>query len=136
MSRAKDVYETHVKCLTPDQQLELAKLISLNVPMPSSGATKLDDKQNEQPLSARAAQRLADRKVFGDLVGCALSSSEPTWALMPLPRWRVPYRLFDGTLLRVVEVDAYTKEVHLTPEEREELLQQLERLVTSGNAPA
>jgi hypothetical protein len=136
MSRAKEVYETHVKYLTPDQQLELATMISLNLPIPSPGETKFDDKQQERPITARAAQRLADRVVFGDLVGCALSSGEPTWAPKPQPHWRVPYRLFDGTLVRVVDVDAYTAEVYLTPRERDHLLRQLERVVTSSNAPA
>jgi hypothetical protein len=136
MSRAKEVYETHVKYLTPDQQLELATMISLNLPIPSPGETKFDDKQQERPITARAAQRLADRVVFGDLVGCALSSGEPTWAPKPQPHWRAPYRLFDGTLVRVVDVDAYTAEVYLTPRERDHLLRQLERVVTSSNAPA
>lgn len=44
------------------------------------------------------------------------------WISEPEPRWRVPYRLFDGTLLAEVEVDARTQAVLLTEEERTDLL--------------
>lgn len=50
-----------------------------------------------QEISSLEARRAADRAVFGKLVGCALSSGDPTWSPTPEPRWRVPYRLFDGT---------------------------------------
>jgi hypothetical protein len=71
------------------------------------------------------ARRAADRAVFGDLVGCALSSGEPIWAATPKPQWRVPYRFFDGTLLAIVEVDAQTGAVSLTDEARSNLLAQV-----------
>lgn len=85
------------------------------------------------PLEAR---RAADRAVFGDLVGCALSSGEPAWVPDPTPHWRVPYRSFDGALLTEVEVDAYTRAVSLTNEERAALLEQVERLTTAHDVPA
>ena len=76
------------------------------------------------------ARRAADRKMFGDLVGCALSGGEPTWSAAPDPRWRVPYRSFDGKLVTIVEVNPYAKTVLLTEEEREALLEQVERCRT------
>lgn len=85
-------------------------------------------------ISALEARRAADRAVFGDLVGCALSSGDPVWEPSPEPHWRVPYRSFDGTLLAVVEVDAHTQAVSLTDEERATLLQRVESLATTGDA--
>ncbi len=41
--------------------------------------------------------------------------------------WRFPYRSFDGTLLKTVDVDARMATVSLTREERGELLERLER---------
>ncbi len=76
----------------------------------------------QTPISASQARRAANRRVFGDLVGCALSCDEPVWVPNPEPRWRIPYRLFDGTLVQVVEVDGYTGQVSLTDERRVELL--------------
>ena len=58
--------------------------------------------------SALEARRAADRAVFDDLVGCALSSGDPMWVPAPEPHWRVPYRSFDGTLMAVVDVDVRT----------------------------
>ena len=81
--------------------------------------------------SAQDARRAADRVVFGDLVGCALSSGDATWVSEPAPRWRVPYRLFDGTLLAEVEVDARTQAVLLTEDERADLWTQVERSVNA-----
>ncbi|MDY6874665.1 MAG: type II toxin-antitoxin system Phd/YefM family antitoxin [Chloroflexota bacterium] len=92
--------------------------------------------EEHQGVSALKARRAADRAVFGDLVGCALSSGDPEWAPAPEPRWRVPYRSFDGTLLAVVEVDARTRAVSLTDEERTALLEQVERLVTANDVSA
>lgn len=89
-----------------------------------------------QRASALEARRAADRVVFGDLVGCALSSGNPTWVPAPKPHWRVPYTNFDGALLTVVEVDAHTRAVSLTDEERRALLEQIERLATTGDVPA
>lgn len=88
----------------------------------------------QAPLSALEARRAADRAVFGDLVGCALSSGDPIWAATPKPHWRVPYRFFDGTLLAIVEVDAQTGAVSLTDEARSNLLAQVERLVAAADA--
>lgn len=83
--------------------------------------------------SALEARRVADRAVFGDLVGCALSSGDPTLVPIPEPRWRIPYRSFDGTLLATVEVDARTLAVSLTEGDRTALLRQVERLVNADN---
>jgi len=41
--------------------------------------------REHQGLSAAEARRAADRAVFGDLVGCALSSGEPLWVSTPEP---------------------------------------------------
>ncbi len=68
--------------------------------------------------------------VFGDLVGCALSSGRPIWPQIPSPRWQIPYHTFDHIPLKVVEVDALTGEVYLTPDERTALLTEVERLAT------
>lgn len=87
----------------------------------------LKKRQTELALEAR---RAADRVVFGDLVGCALSSGNPVWMPDPEPHWRVPYRLFDGDLLMTVQVDAHTLAVSFTDEERAALLDQLEQLAT------
>lgn len=87
----------------------------------------LKKRQTELALEAR---RAADRVVFGDLVGCALSSGNPVWMPDPEPHWRVPYRLFDGDLLMTVHVDAHTLAVSFTDEERAALLDQLEQLAT------
>ncbi len=92
--------------------------------------------KEHQRISALEARRAADRAVFGDLVGCALSSGEPAWVPAPKPHWRVPYRSFDGTLLVVVEVDARTRAVSLTDEERAALLKQVERLATTSDVSA
>ena len=79
-------------------------------------------RSTQAPISASEAQRAANRRVFGDLVGCALSCGEPVWIPGPEPHWRVPYRFFDGTLAQVVVVDANTGAVHLTDEDRNALL--------------
>jgi PHD/YefM family antitoxin component YafN of YafNO toxin-antitoxin module len=88
----------------------------------------------QKQISALEARRAADRAVFGDLVGCALNSGEPIWVPAPKPHWRVPYRLFDGTLLTIVEVDGYIGTVSLTNEERTNLLEQVERLAVAADA--
>ena len=75
---------------------------------------------------------MAGRAVFGDLVGCALSSGEPVWVPEPEPHWRVPYQSLDGALLAVVEVNARTGDSSLTAEERATLLEQVERLAMRG----
>jgi PHD/YefM family antitoxin component YafN of YafNO toxin-antitoxin module len=92
--------------------------------------------REQREISASEARRVADRAVFGDLVGCALSSGDPTWVPVPEPHWRVPYRSFDGKLLAVVEVSARTQAVSLTDKERAALLEQVERLATAGNVSA
>ena len=91
--------------------------------------------KKHQGTSALEARRAADRAVFGDLVGCALSSGDPTWTPVPEPHWRVPYRGFDGMLLTTVEVDARTGAVSLTDEECAALLERVEQLATTGDAP-
>ena len=92
--------------------------------------------EKQEKVSAPEARRAADHAVFGNLVGCALSSGQPTWISTPEPRWRVPYRSFDGALLAEVDVDARTGAVSLTNEERTKLLEQVERLVIAGDASA
>ncbi|MBM4431746.1 MAG: type II toxin-antitoxin system Phd/YefM family antitoxin [Chloroflexi bacterium] len=86
-------------------------------------------------VSALEARRAADRAVFGELVGCALSSGDPVWVPAPEPHWRVPYRGFDGTLLAAVDVDARTRAVSLTDDERAALLERVERLATADDVP-
>jgi PHD/YefM family antitoxin component YafN of YafNO toxin-antitoxin module len=92
--------------------------------------------REQREISASEARRLADRVVFRDLVGCALSSGDPIWASTPKPHWRVPYRSFEGTLLTEVDVDARTRAVSLTSEERESLLTQIEQLTAAGHVSA
>jgi hypothetical protein len=92
--------------------------------------------QQRGQISAQEASRAADRAVFGDLVGCALSSGEPVWAPSPQPHWRIPYRTFDGVVLTIVSVDAYTAAVWLTETERAHLLEQVEQLALAPHAPA
>jgi len=89
----------------------------------------------DQYISASEARRVANQAVFGDLVGCALSSDEPIWSPSPKPHWRIPYRFFDGTLLKIVEVDALTRAVSLTNEERTALLAEVERLAAITDVP-
>jgi PHD/YefM family antitoxin component YafN of YafNO toxin-antitoxin module len=91
--------------------------------------------QDKQMLAAEA-RRAADRVIFGDLVGCALRSDEPIWTPEPKPHWQIPYRFLDGTLLKIVEVDAQTGQVSLTDEERATLLEQVERLATAADVSA
>ncbi|NKQ36083.1 MAG: hypothetical protein HF973_10770 [Chloroflexi bacterium] len=84
--------------------------------------------QSQGQLTATAARRAADKALFRDLVGCALSSDEPVFVPSPSPRWRVPYHFLpDGTLAVIIEVDARTGAVTLTDEERNHILDQVER---------
>ena len=80
---------------------------------------------NEHFISSREARRLANRAVFGDLVGCPLSVDELVWVPSPKPHWRVPYRHFDQTLLIIVEVDASTGQTNLTAEARARLMAEM-----------
>jgi hypothetical protein len=91
---------------------------------------------NTQFLSAIEARRATDHVVFGDLVGCALSSDEPLWSPEPQPHWRVPYRLFDGRVLAISHVDAQTGAVVLSHDERNALLDKLEALMSTTHGPA
>ena len=84
-------------------------------------------------LQSQRARRAADRAVFGDLVGCALSSGEPEWVPTPGPHWRIPYTGFDGKLLITVDVEADTLAVSLTDKERSALLERVEQQVSAGN---
>ena len=84
--------------------------------------------RKQQPhISKDEARCLANQVVFDDLVGCALSSGQPTWQMMPTPRWQIPYHTFNGHLLKMIDVDAVTGEVFLTTEERSHLLNAVER---------
>lgn len=87
----------------------------------------------KEPISAREAMRAANRIVFGDLVGCPLSCGDPILAPKPEPRWRIPYRLFDGTLMRLIEVDAFSSEVLLSTQERDALLNKVKQSITSSH---
>ncbi len=86
----------------------------------------------QEYISARQARRAANRAVFGDLVGCPLSCDDPIWVPHPKAQWRVPYRLFNGTMLAVVEVDAYSGIASLTDQERKVLLEQVHRAATTN----
>jgi len=92
--------------------------------------------EEHQRMLALEARRVADHAVFGDLVGCALSSGDPVWVPTPEPHWRVPYRGFDGALLAVVDVDVHAQTVSLTDKERAALLEQVERLTASNDVSA
>jgi hypothetical protein len=63
-------------------------------------------------------------------------NGEPIWSPEPDPHWRIPYRLPNGSLLRIVGVDAGSGEVWLTEMERELLLQQVENWATEHAASA
>ena len=80
----------------------------------------------DMPISASMARRIANHAVFGDLVGCPLSCDEPVWVPDPDLQWRIPYRLLDGTLMRIVIVDAKTGKVQFTNEDRIQLLEQIQ----------
>ncbi|MEW5989280.1 MAG: type II toxin-antitoxin system Phd/YefM family antitoxin [Chloroflexota bacterium] len=80
----------------------------------------------QKQLSAFEARQAADHAMFGDLVGCALSSGDPIWSPLPEPHWRVPYRSFGGDLLAIVKVNAHTAAVSLTDEQRTVLLNKVE----------
>jgi hypothetical protein len=82
----------------------------------------------QEYLTAGEARRAADKAVFRDLVGCALSSGAPIWSPQPHPHWRVPYHFINGPLLKIVSVDARTGEVSLSEPEREALLQEVGNL--------
>jgi PHD/YefM family antitoxin component YafN of YafNO toxin-antitoxin module len=84
--------------------------------------------QAQAQLSAAEARRKADKALFDDLVGCALSSGDPQLASGPAPHWRVPYRFLDGTLVAIIEVDAHTGDVSLTDSQRNQILSQVEKL--------
>jgi hypothetical protein len=85
----------------------------------------------QEYVSAHEARQAANRAVFGDLVGCPFRCGEPVWAAEPEPHWRVPYRLFNGTLMTIVEVDAFTGIVSLTEEERTDLWKRVRQAVTA-----
>lgn len=86
-------------------------------------------------ISLREARRAANRAVFGELVGCPLSCGEPLLVPQPSPHWQIPYRLFDGTLMITVEVDAHSGTVSLTEQERADLLERVRQAVIA-NGPA
>jgi len=100
---------------------------------PVAALISIEDYERYQALlkeseisSAREARRAADRAVFGDLVGCALSSGDPVWIVTPEPRWRVPYRSFDGALLAEIDVDPETLSASLTDAQRIALLEKMD----------
>ena len=88
----------------------------------------------QELLTASEARRAANKAVFQDLVGCALSSGEPVWAPQPQPHWRIPYRFPNGPVLKIVSVDAHTGEVALTESERDMLLQEVGKLASKNAA--
>ena len=85
----------------------------------------------QEYISARQARRAANQAVFGDLVGCPLSCGDPIWIPQPEPCWRVPYRLFDGTLMSIIDVDAYTGVVSLTKQDQLALLERVRQTITN-----
>jgi PHD/YefM family antitoxin component YafN of YafNO toxin-antitoxin module len=92
--------------------------------------------QMQEQLTAAAARRAADKALFQDLAGCALSSGEPVYVPTPPPRWRVPYRFLpDGGLAAIIEVDARSGTAALTETERRRILSQLEEH-TRRNVPS
>ena len=90
--------------------------------------------QAKETISAREAKRLANRAIFQELVGCALSVEEPVFFPKPYAHWRVPYRTFDGELIKLVAVNAHTGEVQLTETERNELLASATEWVSKNSA--
>ena len=83
----------------------------------------------EERISATAARRAANRALFQDLVGCALSVGEPLWVPEPTPHWRVPYRLFTGEIVALIQVDAESGQVALDAETRNGILQKVKDTV-------
>ncbi len=86
----------------------------------------------QEYISARQARRAANQAVFGDLVGCPLSCGEALWAPQLKAHWRIPYRLFNGTLMVIVEVDAYTGQASFSEQERTALLERVRQAVTTN----
>jgi hypothetical protein len=72
--------------------------------------------EEKQQLTAEQVHQAADQVVFGDLVGCALSSGEPVWSLKPKAHWCV---------VTMIEVDAKTLAVSLSTKERVALLKKV-----------
>ena len=81
-------------------------------------------------ISALAAQQAADQALCGDLVDCPFQSDKPMLIPEPVPRWRIPFRTPDGTLLTIIEVEATTGAVWLSEEKRKALFEQIEGLPT------
>lgn len=77
-------------------------------------------------ISAHTAQKLADKALLGDLVGCALSSQEPLFTPSPTPYWYIPYHYLGEELMTMIRVDANTGVVSLTNEERQAILENVE----------
>lgn len=79
----------------------------------------------DQRISSTEARRAANRALFQDLVGCALSVGDPLWVPEPTAHWRVPYRLFTGEIAALIHVDAETGQVVLDPETRRSILKKV-----------
>lgn len=82
-------------------------------------------------ISAADARRAAHRAFLQDLVGCPVGDSSPEWVEEPAPHWEVPFHYKDGTWVTTIEVDARTGETGLSETRRNELLEQLEKLILS-----
>jgi hypothetical protein len=89
--------------------------------------------ENLPHLSAQEARQVAQQAIWGDQAEAVLSSDDPMFISSPTPRWRIPYRQANGTLLAIVEVEAHTGAVLLTEEKRNTLLNQVEQLVAGVN---
>lgn len=103
MDDHKQTKETRTSCSTPVTDLSHPIVLErdgqpVSVLMSYERYQALSGEQ--QVVSALEARRVADRAVFGGLVGCALSSGDPAW-FPPEPHWHVPYRSLDGTVLTV-----------------------------------
>lgn len=77
-------------------------------------------------ISAHTAQKLADKALLGELVGCALSSQTPLFTPAPTPHWYIPYHYLGEELMTMIRVDANTGLVILTDNERETILASVE----------
>lgn len=80
-------------------------------------------RRQEPRISATEARRAANRALFQDLVGCALSVGEPVWVPEPTPHWRVPYRLFNGEIAALIHVSAETGRVTLDSATRQAVIE-------------
>lgn len=97
---------------------------------------KLTVRNESEFISASDARRAANRRLFGDRVGTALSSKPPLWSADPEPHWEIPYHFFDGTPFISISVNAKSGNVLLSEQEREAILSRLEAKLNTRYATA